>query len=57
MEQSGELDSPTKFAISGLLGTIAYGVAHAQIAWFFDPGFYAGISGSTWINAVLTGIV
>ena len=59
MEQSGQLDSPTKFAISGLLGTIAYGVAHAQIAWFFRPEFYTGmvVSGSSWINAVLIGII
>ncbi|WP_066016135.1 hypothetical protein [Endozoicomonas atrinae] len=59
LEQSGQLDSPTKFAISGLLGTIAYGVAHAQIAWFFRPEFYTGmvVSGSAWINAVLIGII
>ncbi|KEI72070.1 hypothetical protein [Endozoicomonas elysicola] len=59
LEQSGQLDSPTKFAISGLLGTIVYGVAHAQIAWFFRPEFYTGmvVSGSLWINAVLIGII
>lgn len=59
LEQSGQLDSPTKFAISGLLGTIVYGVAHAQIAWFFRPEFYTGmvVSGSSWINAVLMGII
>ncbi len=59
LEQSGQLDSPTKFAISGLMGTIAYGVAHAQIAWFFRLEFYTGmvVSGSAWINAVLIGII
>ncbi|WP_133060385.1 hypothetical protein [Parendozoicomonas haliclonae] len=50
----------TQTAAGAVLATIAYGVAHAQLVWLFNPSFYkvfAVVPGPSWINAILRGIM
>ena len=63
LTRTGRIESSTNIAAGAALATVAYGIAHAQLAWLFQPGFFAGhhtaalIPDSSWINAILCGIV
>ena len=62
LSQNNRLDSATYAVAAGVLGTVAYGIAHAQLVWLFRPAFFsygaAGlVPGPSWINAVLRGII
>ncbi len=54
LEKMGHLAPSAKLALYGFLGTMAFGVTYTQLAYYFLPSRFVGLS---WMNLVMRSIV